>query len=159
MQASLTPGETIGEKDRCDKMEYNNAAANNIQFYINYKDTGKPSWDNKVIDGYRYHWSEAPQVIKPTITITMEYDSKNNPSSSSGSTSALIKFTNSASDGKSYTVKLIIDGDGDDGINYPLTVTQGNWVTYSSRYWDSSDCDVYGDCRGDEQLPERLLSL
>ena len=151
MQASLTPGETIGEKDRCDKMEYNNAAANNIQFYINYKDTGKPSWDNKVIDGYRYHWSEAPQVIKPTITITMEYDSKSDAGSSRGSVSSSLKFTNSASDGKSYTVKLIINGDGDNGINYPLTVTQGNWVTYSSRHWESSDCDVYGDCRGDEQ--------
>ena len=91
-------------------------------------------------------------VEKPTITITMEYDSKNNPSgSSSGSASALIKFTNSASDGKSYTVKLIIDGDGDDGINYPLTVTQGNWVTYESYSYQLSDCEVYGDCRGDEQ--------
>ena len=152
MQASLNPGETIGEKDRCDKMEYNNVAANNIQFYINYKDTGKPDWDNKVIDGYRYHWSEAPQVIKPTITITLEYDGNSNTGGggASGSESSSLKFTNSASDGKSYTVKLIIDGDGDNGINYPLTVTQGNWVTYSSRYWESSDCDVYGDCRGDD---------
>lgn len=90
-------------------------------------------------------------VEKPTITITLEYDSKNNPSgSSSGSASALIKFTNSASDGKSYTVKLIIDGDGDDGIDYPLTVTQGNWVTYESYSYQLSDCEVYGDCRGDD---------
>ena len=90
-------------------------------------------------------------VEKPTITITMEYDSNSNAGSSRGSVSSSLKFTNSASDGKSYTVKLIINGDGDNGINYPLTVTQGNWVTYSSRYWESSDCDVYGDCRGDEQ--------
>ena len=85
-------------------------------------------------------------VEKPTITITLEYDSKSNTGSSSGSASALIKFTNSASDGKSYTVKLIIDGDGDDGINYPLTVTQGNWVTYESYSYQLGDCDVYGDC-------------
>ena len=98
-------------------------------------------------------------VEKPTITITMEYDSKNNPSgSSSGSASALIKFTNSASDGKSYTVKLIIDGDGDDGINYPLTVTQGNWVTYESYSYQLSDCEVYGDCRGDDSDNGREFS-
>lgn len=98
-------------------------------------------------------------VEKPTITITMEYDSKNNPSgSSNGSASALIKFTNSASDGKSYTVKLIIDGDGDDGINYPLTVTQGNWVTYESYSYQLSDCEVYGDCRGDDSDNGREFS-
>ena len=90
-------------------------------------------------------------VEKPTITITLEYDSNNNTSgSTAGSASALIKFTNSASDGKSYTVKLIIDGDGDDRIDYPLTVTQGNWVTYESYSYQLSDCEVYGDCRGDD---------
>ena len=88
-------------------------------------------------------------VEKPTITITLEYDSKNNTGVAGGE-SSFLKFTNSASDGKSYTVKLIIDGDGDNGINYPLTVTQGNWVTYSSWYWETSDCEVYGDCRGDD---------
>ena len=144
MQAGLASGQTVGEKDRCDKMTYNDISANNTQFYINYKDTGKPEWDNKVIDGYRYHWKEITQVVKPTITITLEYDSNNNAGWSGGSESSSIKFTNTASDGKSYTVKLIIYGDGDNGINYPLTATQGNWVTYSSRYWETSDNDYGG---------------
>ena len=96
-------------------------------------------------------------VEKPTITITLEYDSKNNTGGAGGESSSL-KFTNLASDGKSYTVKLIIDGDGDNGINYPLTVTQGNWVTYSSWYWEASDCEVYGDCRGDDSDNGREFS-
>ena len=81
-------------------------------------------------------------VEKPTITITLEFDGK----SSTENSSSYLKFSSAASDSKNYTVNLIIDGDGDNGINYPLTVTKGNWVTYMSSYFQAGDCDVYGDC-------------
>ncbi|HBO49787.1 MAG TPA: hypothetical protein DD619_03225 [Alphaproteobacteria bacterium] len=109
-------------------------------------DTSKYKCTENVQSGYQLVngvCSKKP-VEKVTITITLEYDYKSSGSGYSGSSSSLIKFTNTASDGKSYTVKLIINGSGDDGINYPLTVTSGNWVTYSSRYWETSDSDYGG---------------
>ena len=106
-----------------------------------YKCTESVSSNYQLVNGVC-----SKKVEKPTITITLEFDGYSSADGGNTSGASYLKFTSAASDSKNYTVNLIIDGEGDNGINYPLTVTKGNWVTYMSSYYQAGDCDVYGDC-------------
>ena len=72
---------------------------------------------------------------KSKVTITIALDATN----------TTVSFSTSASDSKGYTVKLSLNGGGNDGITYPVTVTEGRTATYFSSTYEPGDCDVYGD--------------
>ena len=76
---------------------------------------------------------------KSKVTITIALDATN----------TTVSFSTSASDSKGYTVKLSLNGGGNDGITYPVTVTEGRTATYFSSTYEPGDCDVYADnCGG-----------
>ena len=70
---------------------------------------------------------------KVTITIALD------------ATNTTVNFSSFSSDNKGYTVKLSLNGGGNDGITYPVTVTEGRTATYFSSTYEPGDCDVYGD--------------
>ncbi len=70
---------------------------------------------------------------KVTITIILD------------ATNTTVNFSSISSDNKGYTVKLSLNGGGNDGITYPVTVTEGRTATYFSSTYEPGDCDVYGD--------------
>ena len=70
---------------------------------------------------------------KVTITIALD------------ATNTTVNFSSFSSDNKGYTVKLSLNGGGNDGITYPVTVTEGRTATYFSSTYEPGDCDVHGD--------------
>ena len=72
---------------------------------------------------------------KSKVTITIILDATN----------TTVNFSSFSSDNKGYTVKLSLNGGGNDGITYPVTVTEGRTATYFSSTYEPGDCDVYGD--------------
>lgn len=70
---------------------------------------------------------------KVTITIVLD------------ATNTTVNFSSFSSDNKGYTVKLSLNGGGNDGITYPVTVTEGRTATYFSSTSEPGDCDVYAD--------------
>ena len=89
----------------------------------------------KQIDSIRLPHEDCYKCEKSKVTITIALDATN----------TTVSFSTSASDSKGYTVKLSLNGGGNDGITYPVTVTEGRTATYFSSTYEPGDCDVYGD--------------
>ena len=89
----------------------------------------------KQIDYIQLPHENCYKCEKSKVTITIALDATN----------TTVSFSTSASDSKGYTVKLSLNGGGNDGITYPVTVTEGRTATYFSSTYEPGDCDVHGD--------------
>ncbi len=89
----------------------------------------------KQIDYIQLPHEDCYKCEKSKVTITIALDATN----------TTVSFSTSASDSKGYTVKLSLNGGGNDGITYPVTVTEGRTATYFSSTYEPGDCDVHGD--------------
>ena len=89
----------------------------------------------KQIDYIQLPHENCYKCEKSKVTITIALDATN----------TTVSFSTSASDSKGYTVKLSLNGGGNDGITYPVVVSEGRTATYFSSTYEDGDCDVHGD--------------
>ena len=127
-----------GDKCVCDNSKTCSKVSNGTWKGEKDKNTCPTGYKPKVVESTigATAFSDGPcYKCEGKVTITIILDATN----------TTVNFSSFSSDNKGYTVKLSLNGGGNDGITYPVTVTEGRTATYFSSTYEPGDCDVYGD--------------
>lgn len=131
-----------GDKCVCDNSKTCSKISNGTWKGEKDKNTCPTGYKPKVVESTigATAFSDGPcYKCEGKVTITIALDATN----------TTVNFSSFSSDNKGYTVKLSLNGGGNDGITYPVTVTEGRTATYFSSTYEPGDCDVYADnCGG-----------